>query len=66
MKNNIDKILKQKGVSIRQLSFGINMDYSNTHDLVRRESLDKTHPSTLLKVAEFLDVDIDDLYSRRG
>ncbi len=66
MKNNIDKILKQKGVSIRKLSFGIKMDYSNTHDLVRRESLKKTHPSTLLKVAEFLDVDIEDLYSRRG
>ncbi len=65
MKNNIKAILKQKEISIRRLSIGLGKPYSFTHDLVNRESLAVTQLSTLVEVADFLGVYIEDLYSKR-
>lgn len=62
MTNNIKKILRQQGKSILALSEYINMTYANTHDLVNRKDLSTTPLGTLLKVAEFLHVDIKALY----
>ncbi len=63
MKNNIKSILEEKGISIRKLSLGINMAYSNVHELVNKDSLKYTQLNTLVEIAEFLEVDITDLYS---
>ncbi|MFW5649190.1 MAG: helix-turn-helix domain-containing protein [Candidatus Alkaliphilus sp. MAG34] len=63
MKNNIKSILEEKGISIRKLSLGINRAYSNVHELVNKDSLKYTQLNTLVEIAEFLEVDITDLYS---
>lgn len=60
--NNILAILDEKGISIRELAMAINMDYAGMHRLVNRESLDTTKLGTLVKIAEYLNVDIQDLY----
>lgn len=60
--NNILTILDEKGISIRELSIGIKMDYAGTHRLVNRASLNTTKLGTLVKIAEYLNVDIQDLY----
>lgn len=60
--NNIPNILDEKRISIRELSLGINMDYAGTHRLVNRTSLNTTTLKTLLKIANYLNVEINDLY----
>lgn len=62
LKNNIKNLLDKKQVSIRQLSKVINMDYSNAYDLVHRESLDNTKVKTLVMIAKFLEIDLEDLW----
>lgn len=62
MKNNIKSILEEKGISIRKLSLGINRAYANVHELVNKDSLKYTQLNTLVEIAEFLEVDITDLY----
>lgn len=64
LKNNIKKILEKKDVSIRQLSKAINMDYANTHNLVNREKLDDTKGKTLAMLAEYLEINVEDLWSK--
>lgn len=60
--NNIKELLEQQGKSIYSLSQYIDMSYPNTHNLVNREHLGTTTLETLLKVAKFLNVDIEELY----
>lgn len=60
--NNILTILDEKGISIRELSLGIKMDYAGTHRLVNRASLNTTKLETLVKIANYLNVEIQDLY----
>ena len=60
--NNILAILDEKGISIREMAMAINMDYAGMHRLVNRASLDTTKLGTLMKIAEYLNVDIQDLY----
>lgn len=60
--NNIKELLEQQGKSIYSLSQYIDMSYPNTHNLVNRTDLSNTKLETLLKVAKFLDVDIEELY----
>lgn len=60
--NNIGNILDEKRISIRELSIGINMDYAGTHRLVNRTNLNTTTLGTLIKIAEYLNVEIQDLY----
>lgn len=62
LKNNIKKILDDKQVSIRHLSKVIDMDYSNTYNLVHRKDLDNTRVITLVKIAKVLDTNVDDLW----
>lgn len=63
MKNNIKKIIEERGISILQLSNKIDMAYSTTHKIVNRKSLSNTQLETLIKVAEALETDVDNLYS---
>ena len=62
MANNIKHILKEKGMSIYKLSQEIGLTYPNAHALVNRKSLDTTSLDTIIKVAEALDVEIEQLY----
>ena len=60
--NNILTILDERDISIRELAIALDRDYSGVHKLVNRESLDTTQLGTLLEIAEYLNVDIYDLY----
>lgn len=60
--NNILAILDEKQISIREMAIALNRDYAGMHRLVFRESLDTTKLGTLVKIAEYLNVDIQDLY----
>lgn len=62
MKNNIQEILDKKGISILKLSQEMGKSYGPIHELVNRDSLDNTTVSTLVRVAEILGVEIEDLY----
>lgn len=62
LKNNIKKILDDKQVSIRHLSKVIDMDYSNTYNLVHRKDLDNTRVITLVKIAKILDTNVESLW----
>lgn len=60
--NNILAILDEKQISIREMAIALNRDYAGMHRLVNRESLDTTKLGTLVEIAEYLNVDIQDLY----
>lgn len=62
--NNIKDLLDRNQKSIRGLSKYLDMSYSNTYDLVHRESLGATTLETLLNVAKFLNVEIKELYEK--
>lgn len=62
MKNNIKNLLREKGISIRQMSLDLDKNYAYMHHLVNKDSLEATQLSTLLEVAKYLDVEITDLY----
>lgn len=64
IQNNIKKVIRGKKVSINQLAEGINMHYSTAHILVHRNNLRETHLGTLVDIAEFLDVEITDLFEK--
>lgn len=60
--NNILAILDEKQISIREMAIALNRDYAGMHRLVNRESLDTTKLGTLVEIAEYLNVEIQDLY----
>ncbi len=64
LKNNISAILEEKKISIKKLSEVIEMSYSPTYDLVTRDDLSDTRLGTLQKVADYLEVGIDEIYTR--
>ena len=63
-RNNILAILDEKQISIREMAMAINMDYAGMHRLVNRESLDTTTLKTLLKIADYLNIEIQDTFIR--
>lgn len=60
--NNILTILDEKGISIREMAIALNRDYAGMHRLVNRESLDTTKLGTLVEIANYLNIEIQDLY----
>lgn len=60
--NNIPAILEEKQISIREMAIALNRDYAGMYRLVNRESLDTTKLGTLVEIAEYLNVEIQDLY----
>ena len=62
MKNKIKDILKENRISIISLSEAIGMNYANTHRLVNREYLGDTKLKTLKAVADYLEIEITDLW----
>lgn len=61
--NNILDILGKKGISIRKMANDLVLDYSYTYNLVHRESLATVQLATVVKIAGYLEVKIEDLYN---
>lgn len=61
-KNNIKIIMAEKRISIRKLASDLKIAYANAYDLVNREDLSDTKLGTLIRIADYLGVDIKDLY----
>ena len=62
MVNNILSILSKNNISILKMSDDLKMNYATAHALVNRKDLSSTKLGTLVNVAEYLDVDIKELY----
>lgn len=60
--NNILAILDEKEISIREMAIALKKDYAGMHRLVNRESLDTTQFKTILEIANYLQVEVEDLY----
>lgn len=60
--NNILAILEERYISIREMSIDMNLDYAGLHRLVNKDSLENVTLKKLLEVAEYLKVDVQDLY----
>lgn len=61
--NNIPNILEKKNISIRKMGRDLGLDYSYVYNLVHRESLATVQLATVVKIAGYLKVKIEDLYS---
>lgn len=64
IKNNIKNILNKNNKSINEMATDLGMYYNTAHTLVNREDLSTTPIGTLEKVAEYLGVEITDLYKK--
>lgn len=62
IKNNIKALLGERRISIRQMAIDLNMGYRGTYDVVNREDLSATQLGTLVKVANYLGLKVDDLF----
>lgn len=62
LKNNIKNILEKNNISINEMATDLNMYYKVAHDLVNRKDLSTTRFETIVKVADYLKVEIDELY----
>ncbi len=62
VQNNIKELLETKSVSIYQMAKDLNLSYPSAHSLVNRKDLFETKFGNLLKIADYLDVSIEDLY----
>ncbi len=60
--NNILAILDEREISIREMSINMGLDYAGLHRLVNKDSLENVTLKKLLEVAEYLKVDVQDLY----
>lgn len=64
VRNNIKKVLKAKGWSIRKLAMVLDKDYGYVHRLASTDPLPEgTTIGSLIPIAVALDVSIDDLVS---
>lgn len=64
MKNKIKQILKDRNMSILQLSHLANLNYPSTHRAVNNPDLSYTSISTMTKIANALNVKVEDLYEK--
>lgn len=62
LKNRIEKILEERNISINDLNTVAKKQYSSTHILVKRETLNDVKLETLYSIAELLSVNVEDLY----
>lgn len=61
-RNNIGRLLDDANMSIYRLAKEVGMEYKSVHTLVNSETIpSQTHYETLRKIADALDVRIDDL-----
>lgn len=62
MLNKISYLLDDKGISIRQLSKDLDLSYSHAYKIVNRKDLSKVQAGTLVSIANYLEVEFDELY----
>lgn len=60
--NNIQKLLDRNGLSIRQMSIDLEIDYSVAHKLATRDSLDNIALKRLKELSKYFGVTIEELY----
>lgn len=60
--NNIFNVLEKKDISIRKTAIDLGLDYSYVYNLVHKESLATVQLATVVKVAGYLDVKVEELY----
>ena len=60
--NNIPNILDERLVSINEMAIDLNMTYAGMHRLVTREDLSSTKLKNLIDIADYLKVEIQELY----
>lgn len=60
----MEKILKEKGVSIYELANAINESQQRTHYLVRKKNFSEDF-LILKRIAEYLKCDIEDLIDKK-
>ncbi|WP_129582285.1 helix-turn-helix domain-containing protein [Miniphocaeibacter massiliensis] len=62
IKNNINKLLDSKKITIYKISNDLDTRYATMHDLVNREDLSKTRFDILVKISRYLDCSVEDLF----
>lgn len=55
-------MLNQNNISIRQFAKDLDLDYSYAHNLVNREDLSETRLGIIIRVAKYLEVNIEQLF----
>lgn len=61
-RNKIKEILEDKNISILELSKKIDSAYRNLYELVNGDYLDSKTFGKIADIADYLDVEIEDLY----
>lgn len=61
-RNNIKKLLEKRGKNIQDLCNSTTLTYPATHALVHREDLGNTPVGTIIDIANFLGVNVEDLW----
>ena len=64
LRNKVGEVLKNKGMSKLELSNKIGLAYNNTCNLIDRGYLDQTALVNAIKIADVLEVRLEDLYER--
>lgn len=62
MTNNIQALLNNKGISIKQMSKDLELTYARAHSLATRDSLETIALGRVAKIADYLNVNIEMLY----
>ena len=62
IKNNIKTILGEREISIHKMAIDLEMGYRGAHDVVNRDDLSATQLGTLVKVANYLNLTVNDLF----
>ena len=62
MRNNIQKILNEKNMTIAELGRKTGLHYGHLYGVVTKEDLSEVQVKTLKKIAEALEVNVDDLF----
>lgn len=62
MRNNIQKVLNEKNMTIAELGRRTGLHYGHLYGVVTKEDLSEVQIKTLKKIAEALEVNVDDLF----
>lgn len=62
LKNNIENLLNVEGTSINKLAKDLNIRYATIYNIVKKENLDTIPLENLVKIADYLEVEVEDMY----
>ena len=66
LKNNLDKILVNEGISINRMAKDLGVRYATIHNIVTIKKLDTITLENIVKIADYLNKDIKELYTQKG